>query len=419
MGGKTTLPITFSIPLLVVLMFHLVCESMVIPVLVPSIVSPISAEHDMLIGASEAMRKFAYGVALASYPIILFFCSPIIGSLSDFYGKRKVLIWMLIISVVGCIIQGIALGILSFFAFLIGRVIVGATAGVDGTIQAALVEKCATENQKNFYLGASLFAMCVGVMIGPAFAGFFISENSSELEWALPFLIAGALFVLSAITLYFSMPKHNTTSLKVQKNTFSLLTGLTDIVVLFKDTTSRRLLRIFYLNQIAAGAFLAVMPIILASQSGFSAREVAYYLSIEGCVAGVMCAIVGPFSLKKFSARSLLIFSMGLSVLTVLVPIITTNYFAMWGLSVLHSMGFALAYYIVVAMFSESSTDEKRGWTLSVVSSFWGLTCGLGLALCGVLSGYSNIACVCGCLVLCVGAFYLAIRFSGINKQPR
>ena len=235
----------------------------------------------------------------------------------------------------------------------------------------------------------------------------------------MPFLIAGALFVLSAITLYFSMPKHNTTSLKVQKNTFSLLTGLTDIVVLFKDTTSRRLLRIFYLNQIAAGAFLAVMPIILASQSGFSAREVAYYLSIEGCVAGVMCAIVGPFSLKKFSARSLLIFSMGLSVLTVLVPIITTNYFAMWGLSVLHSMGFALAYYIVVAMFSESSTDEKRGWTLSVVSSFWGLTCGLGLALCGVLSGYSNIACVCGCLVLCVGAFYLATRFSGINKQPR
>lgn len=409
MKKPTSLPFMFSIPLLGVLMFHLACESMVIPILVPSIVSPISAEHDMLLGASEVVRKLAYGVALASYPIILFFCSPIIGAFADFYGKRKVLILMLIFSTLGCVIQGFALGVLSFFLFLFGRLIVGATAGIDGTIQAALVEKCSTENQKNFYLGASLFAMCVGVMIGPAFAGFFIAENPSEWEWALPFFASAGLFAFAVVMLYFSMsPMENKAANR--NSGFSFLSGLFDILILFKDKSYRRLLRVFYLSQIAAGAFLAVMPLILESQSGFTSREVAYYLSIEGCIAGVMCAIVGPLSLKKFSSKSLLIFSMGLSVITILVPIITVNYWAMWGLSLLHSMGFALSYYVIVAMFSESSTDEKRGWTLSVVSSFWGLTCGMGLALCGVLSGYSNIACAYCCLLLCVGALYFSLR---------
>lgn len=105
----------------------------------------------------------------------------------------------------GCAAQGVAMEILSVWILAIGRIAVGVTAGVDGTIQAALIEKCSGKDQKNFYLGATLLAMSLGLMLGPAFAALFIDEKASALTWSLPFFIMAALFAVSAAILCFSM----------------------------------------------------------------------------------------------------------------------------------------------------------------------------------------------------------------------
>ena len=70
-------PFLFSIPLLGILAFHLICESMVIPILIPTLIDAVSETHDMLPGFSPAARKLVYGIVLSVYPIALFFCAPI------------------------------------------------------------------------------------------------------------------------------------------------------------------------------------------------------------------------------------------------------------------------------------------------------------------------------------------------------
>lgn len=191
-------PFLFSIPLLGILAFHLICESMVIPILIPTLIDAVSETHDMLPGFSPAARKLVYGIVLSVYPIALFFCAPIIGALSDSIGRKRVLLATLIGAMLGCAAQGVAMEILSVWILAIGRIAVGVTAGVDGTIQAALIEKCSGKDQKNFYLGATLLAMSLGLMLGPAFAALFIDEKASALTWSLPFFIMAALF--AAIT---------------------------------------------------------------------------------------------------------------------------------------------------------------------------------------------------------------------------
>ena len=69
-------------------------------------------------------------------------------------------------------------------------------------------------------------------------------------------------------------------------------------------------------------------------------------------------------------------------------------------------------------MFSDTSDERRRGWILSVLSSLWGLTMGMGLMLCGVLVGFSNALCLLVCVALGVAAFLMSLAKIGRFKIP-
>ncbi|MBP3525918.1 MAG: MFS transporter [Opitutales bacterium] len=396
----------FSAPLLGILAFHMICESMVIPVLVPTLVEASSAAHDMLPGFSGSARKLAYGFVLSVYPVALFFCAPIIGSLSDSVGRKAVLLATLCGAVLGCAVQGFAMEFLSVWLLVLGRVAVGITAGVDGTIQAALLDRCSGKNQKNFYLGATLLAMSLGLMLGPAFAALFIDEGASAFTWSLPFFITAVLFALAALALSFSMPG----AARVARSELSRVDwfgGLRDVGILAKSKRSRTLVSVFCLNQVGAGAFFAAVPLVLESKSGFSAREIAAFLSVEGVFSGAVFAFFGPMLLRRASAPKALVASLAVGVATVALPLVSENY---WAIPPMQAGGFALSYFVTLAIFSENAPEGRRGWILSVLSSLWGLTMGIGLALCGLLAGIADDLCIAVCLALCAASLALSVR---------
>ena len=47
---------------------------------------------------------------------------------------------------------------------------------------------------------------------------------------------------------------------------------------------------------------------------------------------------------------------------------------------------------------------------MSVLSSLWGLTMGVGLALCGLLAGLADEFCIAVCLALCAASLALSAR---------
>ena len=280
---------------------------------------------------------------------------------------------------------------------------------MDGTIQAALLERCSGKNQKNFYLGATLLAMSLGLMLGPAFAAVFIDEKASAFTWSLPFFITACLFAAAAAALSFSMPG----SARVARSELSRIDwfgGLRDVAILAKSGRSRMLVSVFCLNQVGAGAFFAVVPLILESKSGFSAREIAAFLSAEGVFSGAVFAFFGPMLLRRVSAPKALVASLAVGAATVALPLVSENYWVMWAVPPMQAGGFALSYFVTLAIFSENAPEGRRGWILSVLSSLWGLTMGVGLALCGLLAGLADGFCVAVCLALCAAALALCVR---------
>lgn len=163
---------------------------LIVPVL-PKLISEL--KH---IPVNEAST---YGAALVSvYAITQFFCSPIIGNLSDKYGRRPVLLMSLLGFAIDYIFQALAP---TYSLLFIGRIIAGIT-GASFTTGAAYIADVSTPETraKNFGMIGAAFGL--GFIIGPALGGLLAG-------WGVraPFYAAAVLCFINFLYGYFILPE--------------------------------------------------------------------------------------------------------------------------------------------------------------------------------------------------------------------
>ncbi len=163
---------------------------LIIPVL-PKLISQL--KH---IPVNEAST---YGAALVStYAIVQFVFSPIIGTLSDKYGRRPILLFSLLGFAIDYIFQALAP---TYSLLFVGRLIAGIT-GASFTTGAAYIADISTPETraKNFGMIGAAFGL--GFVIGPALGGLLAG-------WGLraPFYAAAILCFINLLYGYFVLPE--------------------------------------------------------------------------------------------------------------------------------------------------------------------------------------------------------------------
>lgn len=135
---------------------------------------------------------------LAAYAIMQFLFAPVIGNLSDRYGRRPVLL----LSLLGFGIDYIILALAPTYAWLfLGRIIAGITGASFTTASAYIADVSTPETRtKNFGLVGAAFGL--GFMIGPALGGLVAS-----LGLRAPFYVAAVLCLLNCLYGYFVLPE--------------------------------------------------------------------------------------------------------------------------------------------------------------------------------------------------------------------
>lgn len=147
-------------------------------------------------GVSEATKY--NGWLTFAYAIVQFFFAPVIGNLSDRYGRRPVLL----ASLFGFAIDYAFLAWApSVFWLFIGRIVAGIT-GASFTTAAAYIADISNEQTraKNFGLIGAAFGL--GFVIGPALGALFGSFGPR-----VPFIVAGVLTALNWLYGYFILPE--------------------------------------------------------------------------------------------------------------------------------------------------------------------------------------------------------------------
>ncbi|MBS1506214.1 MAG: TCR/Tet family MFS transporter [Bacteroidetes bacterium] len=138
------------------------------------------------------------GWLISSYAITQFFCAPIVGGLSDRYGRRPVLLGSLFGFGVDFLFLGFAPTIEWLF---VGRIIAGVMGASFSTAGAYIADISTPENKaQNFGMMGAAFGL--GFIIGPVLGGLLGSYGSR-----VPFFAAAGLALLNFLYGYFILPE--------------------------------------------------------------------------------------------------------------------------------------------------------------------------------------------------------------------
>jgi DHA1 family tetracycline resistance protein-like MFS transporter len=132
------------------------------------------------------------------FALMQFFCMPIIGAMSDRYGRRPIML----LSLFGLSLDYFLMGFAPTIAFLYaGRMIAGALGATFSTANAYIADISPPETRaQNFGLVGAMFG--VGLMLGPVIGGLL-----GEYGPRIPFIAAGIISMLNVIYGFFFLPE--------------------------------------------------------------------------------------------------------------------------------------------------------------------------------------------------------------------
>lgn len=240
---------------------------------------------------------FIIGLVLAAYPLMQFIFTPILGHLSDKYGRKPVLIISLLGSFVGYIILALATNIWIVF---LARIIDGITGG-NITAAQAYISDITNEKERRQAMGLIGMAFGLGFMIGPMIGGLLGSVNPSY-----PGFFAAFLALLSVLMVHFTLKEKGTNA---QHSTPLKAPVYFDVL---KDSKLRPFFLVSFLFPLAAAsAFFLVYPLFLSKIFGYGQYEIGLLFGLIGLIS----IFVQGFVVRKFdhSVPDMTIIQIGLA----------------------------------------------------------------------------------------------------------
>jgi DHA1 family tetracycline resistance protein-like MFS transporter len=149
-------------------------------------------------GGSVSSGSHYYGVLLVSYSLMQFFFAPVLGALSDQYGRRPVLL----ISSLGSAVDYLVMAVAPNYSWLlIARMISGIT-GANLTVGMAYLADVTPPEKRAQSFGLLGAAFGLGFILGPALGGLLGQVNLS-----LPFFAAAAMTLINFLYGLFILPE--------------------------------------------------------------------------------------------------------------------------------------------------------------------------------------------------------------------
>ena len=240
------------------------------------IIIPLLPFYAQTFGASPLV----IGLLFASFSVSQLVAAPILGDLSDRWGRRPVLIFSLLGTVVSFVMLALAQSLALLFA---ARIVDGLSGGNITTARAYIADITTEENRAKAFgvLGA---AFGLGFIVGPALGAAF-----SHISYTAPIWAAAAITVVATALAYFWLPE---TVHRAHAGGRAPWHALAD---LWRRSHLRRLFTIDFVYWTAFAVYQTTFALFGAHRFGFDAAHTGYLLSAFGFLGvAVQGGLVGP-----------------------------------------------------------------------------------------------------------------------------
>jgi MFS transporter, DHA1 family, tetracycline resistance protein len=340
--------------------------------------------------------EWQIGLLLASYSFMQFLASPVLGWLSDRYGRKPVLLCSLIGSAVGYMLMANAVSLAALFA---ARILAGISGASVGTASAYIADITPPENRSK-RIGLIGAAFGVGFVLGPAIGGIL-----SHFSVVAPFWFAAILSILNAIVMWIVLPEPERHAVRQQgpvnlRETFeqagswrlgvipvTYFIGIAGVTVIYAQVSNRR----FDLNQSQISYIFVMMGLIGASiQGGAIGRLAKRFGDVDLAITGFAVMALSMMAMPlAHSIPVFLVFSAGLA------------------------MGNSLSQPTMSAIASKGASPALQGRVLGIVQSAGSLGRVFGPVIAGILltSDHLRSNGRYGNTPFLVGGFIIGIAF--------
>jgi DHA1 family tetracycline resistance protein-like MFS transporter len=265
--------------------------------------------------ASLALRTTTAGVLLAIYPAGQFFGAPVVGAISDRYGRKPVLLASLALALVCYALIALAIAYkqleLLAFACLIG----GLSESNIAVAQSAIADVAQPEDRGRLF--AYVYSACsCGYIAGPLLGG----QIARHFGYEFPFWIVSALL---GVTLLWMLASFHETHVAERDKPLDYGATFSNLLTVFTDRPIRRLYFINFLLYLTLFGYFRVIIIYMVARWHMAAQvSTAYYsyMAVMSMTASLL--LTGPL-LNRFGAKRLAYVSAilaGLGMIVIVLP---------------------------------------------------------------------------------------------------
>ncbi len=223
-----------------------------------------------------------------------FLAGPILGLLSDRFGRRPVLL----ISLFGLGFDFLFMAFAPSLAWLlVGRMISGATSGVFSTANAYVADVTEPEDRARAFgwMGA---AFSVGFLAGPAIGGIL-----GQYSLRLPFMVAAAITLVNALYGLFVLPESLAEERRAQTFSFLRANPLGSLRLLRSHRELSGLAGVYFLSQLAQMVWPSAFVLYTGYRYGWTPGIVGLTMMAGSALGvGVQSFVVGPV-IRRFGER--------------------------------------------------------------------------------------------------------------------
>jgi len=251
---------------------------------------------------SFGATAFEIGLLVASYAAMQMISAPILGRISDRFGRRPVFLISILGTFIGFLILGLAH---SLWMLFVSRVLSGLTAGNISVAQAYIAD---VTDEKNRARGMGMLgaAFGIGFILGPALGG-----TLSVYGFAVPAFVSAALCFINLLTVFFWLPE----SLTPERRSQLMAQEKADVsfgalLAALQHPSAGPLLWVRFGFAIAFNSFQSVFALYTLSKFGLTAQQTGYILAYVGIVLVIMQGgLIGPLSARFKESHLLLAFT--------------------------------------------------------------------------------------------------------------